>query len=1365
VRRRRRWKLIGKIVGALAALLVLLALVMVLTLQSPWFFNKVRQRIVSTVETATGGRAEIGAFHFDWKHLRAEISDFTLHGTEPAGKPPLLHAAKVAVALKIISIWERDVDIQSLDVASPNVHLIVASDGSTNIPKPKTAPSGDTMQTLLKLAIGRFALWNGVFEVESRGRTPFEARGQNLSAKLDYDASTPRYHGLVSVDPLEVRIDGIERVPWAVSAAISAERDRIAIESAKISTRDIAVQLAGEVRNLADPRVTVKYTLRADALAAQKLFRLKLVDRGTIELAGNAECAGAADYAVTGALHVYNVYYRSRTARVVNARADGALVANPKQLELRGVRYSGSANGVAVSGRVETAALLRGQDLDLRGLTAEALGGIFRGNGQLHNFDRFTASGAISGLDIRRAVAVYSSEPLPWNGFVSGTVKLDASLNRANDLNLTAALNVTPAPQGPPVHGTIAATYNASAGVVDLGNSTLSLPSSRVDFSGALGRELRVHLDTRDLNDFLPVLGQNASAMPVKLQNGALIFDGTASGPLDSLQAAGHLTVTHAVYNNEALDSITADIAASPSGIQLRNATAAHGPLRAQFRFNAALTEWKPDPSGAISGSATLHDATVSDIVAALQINGVKPAEVPVKGAVDLTGQISGTFGNPQVSADLTATKGSIKDEPFDRFAGRLTYSGRTMSLTGGELDAPGKRLTLTANYEHAPARLDTGRLRFQLASSAVPLGQIQIVQQYRPGAQGTLQLEANGTVDLAPPSAGRLGYRVEDLHANITATGLKMGEQSFGDVRLTANSQNGALRVHLESNFANSSIQGDGQWQLTGDYPGSATVAFSKLDFAQLNRWLSPKAQPLDITGSAEGNLRIEGNALRPATLTAQFTVPKLQIAPANQASPLPRFVLTNAAPIVARLANSTVTIESAHFTAPSTDISLTGRATLEPKIALDLRAAGHIDFGLLHELNKDFMASGSVVADATIRGDLSSPQVGGRLAFENASFNVADFPNGISKATGSVVFSGNRATIQEFSGETGGGKVQLAGFATYANGQAVFRVHVLAEQVRVRKPEGVSTVANADLSLSGTTQRSLLSGTITIQRMTFNPQSDFSSVITASAQPIQMPSAQTGFLAGLGLDIQISTAPDIQVQSTLTQDVQVDANLRLRGTVTNPALLGRINIIQGQLTFFGTKYQVSDGSISFFNPTKIAPVFDIDLTTKMQGIEITLTISGPIDHLTLTPSSDSSLNYNEIISLLVTGRPPTSDPALLSGQNALGPGSFQQLGATALLGQAISAPVTGRLQRFFGVSSLRIDPTIPGIDPNPQARVTLQQQVTPSVTFTYITSVTASNPQILQVEWALNSKWSVVALREENGMTGLDFFFKKKF
>jgi translocation and assembly module TamB len=646
-----------------------------------------------------------------------------------------------------------------------------------------------------------------------------------------------------------------------------------------------------------------------------------------------------------------------------------------------------------------------------------------------------------------------------------------------------------------------------------------------------------------------------------------------------------------------------------------------------------------------------------------------------------------------------------------------------------------------------------------------MPLLQIHELQAQRPGAAGTLQIEAAGAVDLAPPAAGREGYRIEDLHATVAALDLRLNGQPFGNAHLTANSLNGGLHAHLDSNFANSVIQGDGQWQLTGDYPGSAVVNFSQLDFNQLHDWISPNApSAASFTGSAEGELHVDGSALKPDTLKAELRIPKFSISPVEQIGTAAPITLANSGPIVARLANSVVTVESAHFAGRSTDLSLTGKFTLREKSPLDLRVDGHIDLAELHDINRDFIASGVVTADASVRGDLGSPQINGRMQFEKASFNIADFPNGISNATGVIAFGGDRATIQNLTGETGGGTVSLSGFATYADGHAVFRVHAAARQVRVRKPAGVSTVANAELNFTGTTTHSMLSGSITVLRAAFNPDSDFSSLLAQSAEPVRTPAAQTGLLGGLNFDVQINTSPDIQVQSSLTQDVQIDANLHLRGSASNPAVLGRVNITEGRVLFLGTKYTIDGGSIAFYNPLKIAPVLDIDLETKVQGIDITLTISGPSDHLTLIPSSDPPFTYNEIISLLATGRTPSSDPALLSAQST-SPTAYQQSGPSSLLGSALATPVTGRLQRFFGVSSLKIDPTIPGIDANPQARLTLEQQVSPDVTFTYITNVTTSNPQIVQVEWALSKKWSIVALREENGMTGLDIFFKKRF
>jgi len=314
------------------------------------------------------------------------------------------------------------------------------------------------------------------------------------------------------------------------------------------------------------------------------------------------------------------------------------------------------------------------------------------------------------------------------------------------------------------------------------------------------------------------------------------------------------------------------------------------------------------------------------------------------------------------------------------------------------------------------------------------------------------------------------------------------------------------------------------------------------------------------------------------------------------------------------------------------------------------------------------------------------------------------------------------------------------------------------------VRYPEGVSTVLNANLNLTGTPDRSMLDGNVTVLRTGINLQSDFSSIISKSAEPVRTPAAQTGLLGGLNFDVQITTDPDIQLQSALTEDLQADANLRLRGTVSNPAVVGRVTVTQGQVVFYGTKYTINQGTISFYNALKVEPILDVDLETKAHGIDITLTVAGPLNKLRLTPRSDPPLQFSEIVALLATGRTPTSDPTLLA-QQSTAPQSWQQMGASALLGQAIANPVAGRLQRFFGVSKLRIDPTLPGVENNPQARLTLEQQVTPDITFTYITNVTNSNPQVVRMEWSFSKQWSVVALRDENGTFGVDFFFKKRF
>src|SRR5580700_6221583 len=103
-----RLRRILRLVAISVAGLLLAAIVAgVIVVRTQWFRDKVRAKIVSAVETATGGTAEIGVFSFDWRHLRAQIRDFTIHGLEQRLRQsipaPLFHANMVQVDLKLLS--------------------------------------------------------------------------------------------------------------------------------------------------------------------------------------------------------------------------------------------------------------------------------------------------------------------------------------------------------------------------------------------------------------------------------------------------------------------------------------------------------------------------------------------------------------------------------------------------------------------------------------------------------------------------------------------------------------------------------------------------------------------------------------------------------------------------------------------------------------------------------------------------------------------------------------------------------------------------------------------------------------------------------------------------------------------------------------------------------------------------------------------------------------------------------------------------------------------------------------------------------------------------------------------------------------
>src|SRR5207244_1890672 len=111
-------------------------------------------------------------------------------------------------------------------------------------------------------------------------------------------------------------------------------------------------------------------------------------------------------------------------------------------------------------------------------------------------------------------------------------------------------------------------------------------------------------------------------------------------------------------------------------------------------------------------------------------------------------------------------------------------------------------------------------------------------------------------------------------------------------------------------------------------------------------------------------------------------------------------------------------------------------------------------------------------------------------------------------------------------------------------------------------------------------------------------------------------------------------------------------DADLHMRGTGAKPVLLGRADVIEGEVYFSRTKYRLERGDVTFTNPVTTMPVLDLQASTHVRDYDITLNLNGPIDRPSLTYRSEPPLPTGDIIALLAFGQ-TTQQSAQLQQSN----------------------------------------------------------------------------------------------------------------
>jgi translocation and assembly module TamB len=469
----------------------------------------------------------------------------------------------------------------------------------------------------------------------------------------------------------------------------------------------------------------------------------------------------------------------------------------------------------------------------------------------------------------------------------------------------------------------------------------------------------------------------------------------------------------------------------------------------------------------------------------------------------------------------------------------------------------------------------------------------------------------------------------------------------------------------------------------------------------------------------------------------------------------------LTNDQNIRLTYRRNEVRVDQARLHGPDTDFQFSGSARFDRDRPLRFTLSGGVNLRLVKGLLSDLNAQGRADVNVSVEGTMARPIITGRASVRNASANYGDFPVGLSKLNGDFVFDKSRLLFDRVTAEAGGGQLTLSGNVSYGEGPLRYEVTATTSTVRIRYPAGMSWLAGGTVELAGTSTGGLISGNVQVERLLFAQGVDVASFFAAAAETSPGPPSTTLFLQNLAFDVDGQTAPGARIEWSGAH-VDIDGNVRLRGTFDRPVLLGNIHLLGGEMPFRGNVFEITRGDINFANPFRLDPELDVEATSTISQYQVTIDFSGKASHLALNYRSDPPLPDSDIVALLALGSP--GEESALRSQ----PGAGQNYGATALLSEAISSGIGGRIEHLFGISSFRVDPFVAGTatESNAAARVTIQQQVTRGLTITYSTNAATSNQyQLIQVEYALRRSLSVIFLRDINGTYGLDIKFVKHF
>ena len=455
-----------------------------------------------------------------------------------------------------------------------------------------------------------------------------------------------------------------------------------------------------------------------------------------------------------------------------------------------------------------------------------------------------------------------------------------------------------------------------------------------------------------------------------------------------------------------------------------------------------------------------------------------------------------------------------------------------------------------------------------------------------------------------------------------------------------------------------------------------------------------------VDVTATAEAD------SLDPAGVMADLTLDRAELT-------LAEVPIAQTAPTRLRLAGGRLDVLQWTWVGAGTRLDVTGNVSLAGATsALNLGATGSLDLRMIGAFAPDMAASGQAVFDLKATGPLDHPALTGQASIPAGTFALRDPRLALTDVHAAATFSTDRVDLRSFTASANGGTVQASGSLEYRDlaltgGSLSVQAHGLALEV----PEHLRTEIDADLRVGAQRGQPTLTGQVTILRGAYREPVSLAEQLLGGSSSL-LPAAgesEAGPFDNLQLGITLVTADDILVENNYGR-LDIGADLRLVGTVGAPGMAGRLTVREGGEVYLGGRtYEVQRGTLDFTNPTRIEPILDLSLQTRVQDYDITLEVTGTPETLEVSLRSPGQ-SQEDIVSLLLTGQ-LASDSAVAPTEVARG--QLLMLLSGEFLGFAGRAVGLDSVQVSRGLGAAASDFDLLSTQTDPSARLTIAKHL----------------------------------------------------